>query len=514
VKLHVEANGATVDFTNYEFTSYPSVTGPTANGIWSIPCEHTVTWTPVAPLSNVTYLLGAIDPADPNAQLTWPGQGNPINIPGDTTSYPVPFANFSAGDWLLVIGATRTFPIPGADEQSGFIIGAFDAVPIHVVSDPVLVSLEVTPRTAGIPVGGLQPFAAKGTYCTTEWDYVTASVTWASSDAGVATVGNGGDSAGLAAGESGGVTTVSASSDSLSDSAAVTVLGTLRSSGTASALNAVVWTGTQFVAVGDSGAVVTSPDGVTWTPRTSGTSSQLRAVAWSGALLVAVGDGGDVRTSPNGVTWTARASGTTGDLNGLTWSGSQFVAVGYAGATVASPTGTSWTPMDAGVDHTLRAVTWSGSQFVAVGDAANPSGVGYYFTTVLSSPDGVTWTRQSDTGNGLNTLTAVSWSGSEFVALGFNDAVLTSPDGVTWTSRDPGLANGVSLYGGAWDGTQFEAAGTGGVLTRSPDGVMWTPALTSGWELISGQTNDLLGVASSGGRLVVVGSSGTIVSMP
>jgi photosystem II stability/assembly factor-like uncharacterized protein len=63
-------------------------------------------------------------------------------------------------------------------------------------------------------------------------------------------------------------------------------------------LPGVTWSGPQFVAVGDSGVILTSPDGKTWTSQTSGTSQILRGVIWSGSQFVAVGDSGVILTSP------------------------------------------------------------------------------------------------------------------------------------------------------------------------------------------------------------------------
>lgn len=76
-------------------------------------------------------------------------------------------------------------------------------------------------------------------------------------------------------------------------------------------LSGTTWTGSQFVAVGGPGAVVspawvfTSPDGATWTSRTVtatgsylGASYTLLAVAWSGTTLVAAGDHYYVYVSP------------------------------------------------------------------------------------------------------------------------------------------------------------------------------------------------------------------------
>src|SRR4051812_6792240 len=64
-------------------------------------------------------------------------------------------------------------------------------------------------------------------------------------------------------------------------------------------LTAVAWTGAQLVAVGDSGTILTSPDGITWTNRSSGTDQGLSSITWTGTQLVAVGGLGTILTSPD-----------------------------------------------------------------------------------------------------------------------------------------------------------------------------------------------------------------------
>lgn len=53
-------------------------------------------------------------------------------------------------------------------------------------------------------------------------------------------------------------------------------------------LNAVTYGAGQFVAVGDGGAVITSPDGFNWTWRPSGTPLALRAITYGAGLFVAL----------------------------------------------------------------------------------------------------------------------------------------------------------------------------------------------------------------------------------
>ena len=100
--------------------------------------------------------------------------------------------------------------------------------------------------------------------------------------------------------------------------------------------------GTQFIAVGGNGTVLTSLDGATWLKHSLGTTNLYYSVAWSGSTAVAVGFYGAISTSPDGVTWTPRNSIAQevtpwSTLIGVAWSGSTLVAVGVNGAILTSP---------------------------------------------------------------------------------------------------------------------------------------------------------------------------------
>ena len=289
---------------------------------------------------------------------------------------------------------------------------------------------------------------------------------------------------------------------------------TARTSGTTNNLNGVIWSGSRFVAVGDSGSVLTSPDGVTWASRASGTMDSLFGVSWSGNQFVAVGGRppllgvdpghGTILTSADGVSWTSRVTGTTSPLHGIAWTGAQFVAVGDAGAVLTSVDGITWTPRTSGTSDDLRSVAWSGTDLIAVGTFGfNSSGV------VLSSSDGISWGQLNvnpGTGGPFDGLLAVAWSGTQFVAAG--DHVYTATSGALgalWNQQTSGTAN--LLSGAAWSGTQFVVVGASGTVLTSPDGVTWTLQA-------SGTANTLSGVTSSGTELVIVGASGTVITSP
>jgi serine/threonine protein kinase len=170
--------------------------------------------------------------------------------------------------------------------------------------------------------------------------------------------------------------------------------------------------------------------GKMWHVQVSGTSQWLQDVVWSGSQYVAVGgeQPGTILTSPDGHTWTAHSSGTSQGLLGIAWSGSQFVAVGGWGDTIlTSPDGHTWTAQNFGpsnYQYLFSGVVWSGSQFVVVG-VGGVVGSGLYPGTILTSPDGRTWTAHNV--GTLPSLNGVVWSGSHLVVVGDSGTILTSP---------------------------------------------------------------------------------------
>jgi len=243
----------------------------------------------------------------------------------------------------------------------------------------------------------------------------------------------------------------------------------------ADTFEAIAYNGTTtYVAVGEASNIFTSADGITWTEQNSGTSAiHLYDVVWSGTQFVAVGgaQGGGlptILTSPDGVTWTPQVSGAPEVPIAVTWAPAgvapgQFVAVGgtqypaTSNRIQTSPDGITWTPRFSPVTGlNLNDVVWNGTLFVAVGNGG----------TIETSPDGITWTAQVSGVPG-NNLWGVAWSGTQFVAVSDSGAVLTSPNGTAWTLQ----ASGAGLKSIAWSGTQFVGAGVAGAIVTSPDGI-------------------------------------------
>jgi hypothetical protein len=218
----------------------------------------------------------------------------------------------------------------------------------------------------------------------------------------------------------------------------------------AASVNGIAWNGSVFCAVGNGARCATSTDGATWTYQGGlstalggSASTPIYKILWTGSQFVAVGLGPlgpAVLTSPNGATWTNRSSAvsTSGygsfEASCVAWSGSVLCIGGPQGRiAVSSNGGVSWTYTTSlrsntawqgggGTSIAVVSLIWAGTTFVAGG----PQG-----QIATSTTDGLTWTYQP-------ALRATAWAnfsfifnfiftGSQLLAIGQNTRCATSP---------------------------------------------------------------------------------------
>src|SRR6266480_3606527 len=197
--------------------------------------------------------------------------------------------------------------------------------------------------------------------------------------------------------------------------------------GFASDLSAVMFSGSQFIALGTDGSILKSPDGNTWTSATSVPSGgRMNSIAFgtvSGATIyVAVGGGGNIFTSPDLVTWTT-VSTTGNDLYNVSFPNGSFVATGANGTLLTSADASTWTAVqNLPTSSALRGTTFGTGRYVVVGDAG----------TILTGTDLTTWSLITPAPL-LQDLRAVRF-GTRFVAVGQGGAVVCSDDATNWTT--------------------------------------------------------------------------------
>jgi len=193
--------------------------------------------------------------------------------------------------------------------------------------------------------------------------------------------------------------------------------------------------------VGDSGTVITSPDGITWSPPQTTTTANLTAVTRdsTNSLFVAVGAGGMILTSPDGTTWTQRASPTTENLNGVIRGGNELVAVGDAACdpmmicnetVVRSQDGINWTAVPLETPNAapvnLHAIDWNGTQYIVSADSGRDGRTPNAGGLLLYSQDASSGSWIPNAQITTESLRSVTWSGEQFVVVGTMGTILSS----------------------------------------------------------------------------------------
>jgi probable HAF family extracellular repeat protein len=175
----------------------------------------------------------------------------------------------------------------------------------------------------------------------------------------------------------------------------------VKSSNTTSSLNAVTFGNGLFVAVGDHGAIVTSPNGNVWTPRASGTTDQLPAIAFGNGRFVATRANRDIPglTSADGINWTPV---TVTDSNGA--------------------------PADTGA---FEMIVFGDGRFMAAGSMTSPS------TDLMASTDGLSFriiipAHYPDPFPLNISLTTLGYFRGKFYGSGSSEYYYASSDGVSW----------------------------------------------------------------------------------
>lgn len=247
-------------------------------------------------------------------------------------------------------------------------------------------------------------------------------------------------------------------------------------SGTANGITGIVWSSrlSLYIEVGIGGVIQTSSDGRTFTSRTSNTTNQLNAVFDTGTQIVAVGITGTIVTSPDGVTaYTVQTSGTTQNLNSGLWDGTSAVVVGNAGTILTSTVSAAvWVPNAFASANNILDVGWDGS----TNHVAVTSG-GEVVTATIAT---LTWTATAITASstyGLATVTfgAGKWLTAGTIGIGFT---ATNPNGA-W-SATPTFSS--APMGARFVNGYFIVSYTGGLapVYYSSDAVTWYITVTPG----------------------------------
>lgn len=299
----------------------------------------------------------------------------------------------------------------------------------------------------------------------------------------------------------------------------------------------------QSIAVGQStiaattqyGGIVTSSDGISWNQQISeGRNTDLYSVAYGNGRFVAVEKYGRITSSTDAVHWTWSDSIIATNLNKVSFVNNLFFAMGEPGKILTSPDGLKWTAIQLPTSKTVAGIVYHNGVYVLAGhgivytsnDATTwtlqDHGMTYGFTWIanvnnrflfnidndwlLSSPDGITWTKEKYSGP-LSGISSIAFGNGKYIGVG-SKKIVSSIDGITWTVEDS-LAP-VAFYNLLFCNNQFVAITTdftnsNNHIATSSDGINWTLHNIGLYEKINS-------VTFGDSQFVAVGANGAILA--
>ena len=272
--------------------------------------------------------------------------------------------------------------------------------------------------------------------------------------------------------------------------------------------------GTGYVGVGtvgQSGVIFSSNDFSTWTEKTPASQKELNAVVYTGTKYVAAGNQ-TVVESTDGNSWTQ--VGTPADnFNALAFGSSKLVAGGYNSTTdvariAYSANGSTWTTVNTATNYYFKIRYVNGSFFALGYDYIN------YLGVILHSTDGVTWTDVTpNLPYAVYYFNDVLYDGSKyhFMGVDFSDAAtfalngffsvststISNPNSYTGKGTISSPPAGVTLGGtygegafafsnGHFVGSVNDMANNANYVIYSSDGIAWTAEPTNENTIITG----------------------------
>jgi hypothetical protein len=252
---------------------------------------------------------------------------------------------------------------------------------------------------------------------------------------------------------------------------------TREASGTTNKLNGVSYGSTEsgFIAVGDGGTILTSSDAHSWSIQPSGATGFLH-----GITFVTWGPTSALATKYH---FAALVSGQGGIL----------LAAGFGPSQPSFPlVEAPFIPIDSGTPQDIEAVLGNAS-LAGAGPAVEVGENGAILYNTGPNPAGGdgelqgTWVPASTPSTSAR-LRGLSYGNGCYVAAGEQGTILTSPDGKTWTQRIPGesypLLSTATFLGIAYSPSlnRFVIVGSGGaILVSNPPSTVFINVSTRGF---------------------------------
>ncbi|MBF0371730.1 MAG: chitobiase/beta-hexosaminidase C-terminal domain-containing protein [Magnetococcales bacterium] len=267
-------------------------------------------------------------------------------------------------------------------------------------------------------------------------------------------------------------------------------------SGTTDSLNEIAYGDGLYMAVGGSGAVITSEDLEVWTQQSSGEDNGLSTVAYGNGNWVSGGgwypsDQSLIYSTDDGVNWAGANATERYGITSLRYINGEFIGTTFQGYIMASADGATWTDRGNATGSTVHEITY-GDGWYAVAGYGGKLGM-----SQSTSGPWITRTPSSTSSYGA------AFGNGRFVMVGGNGDIWTATPGGEWASTTSGVD--VSLSDVIFADDRFVAVGQEGTILSSTDGVNWSAEE-------SGITEEWLGgIVHDGTRFIIVGQDGTLL---
>jgi hypothetical protein len=262
----------------------------------------------------------------------------------------------------------------------------------------------------------------------------------------------------------------------------------------------------RYVAFSAASNILSSDDGSIWTVRYSAPQRLGDGFTYlaygNGRFVVTASLAAMTLTSTDGIAWEQHTACGC-NLSVIAFGNGMFAAHSSTGVSTSTD-GVEWTP------HSLPA-GYSRGQNIAYGDGKfvvrgfSPGSGSQQIPGIWHSLDGTNWMRVST--NGLSSNSPwFDFLGGIFLAHG--DTVVTSPDGLTWTTNS--LPGGLYLHQIAYGNGVFVSVSASGphAVGRSTNGTQWTVVTVPAAD----RSFDSKVAAYGAGRYILIGSRGAVTS--
>jgi hypothetical protein len=176
-----------------------------------------------------------------------------------------------------------------------------------------------------------------------------------------------------------------------------------------------------------------------WQLRTSGTSANIKAVAHGNGRFVAVGDSGLILTSLNGTNWTSISAGQPTTKLCVTFGNGYFLGAGqvWLGTPtniVVSSDGTNWFGLHPSTAATISGAIYAKGTYMLVGSDMTILTATNLDLGCAGQLTNCNWTVKVSGGN--TSLHGVAYGNEVFVAVGDSQLSVTSTNSDTWTTNN------------------------------------------------------------------------------